>query len=137
MPIDIQDKFREGDLVTNGENTGRVYRNLNRRTREYFLTVKVTEGPDKVKVWDHLWRGYRPLIDWKDGTVMNECERCDRKFLSRPNVLSTLGNTVVPLDSYCTTCAPIGRQIKEQQARDAGSLGESARARDWNASRRR
>lgn len=106
MRRDTLPRFREVDVVTDGDgNTGLVVSCLNHRTRETFLSVRVTHGP-KQGQWDKLYL-YTPFLDHDGGTVRTTCVHCDRSFLATPRVLEGLNGTVLPRQSMCRTCQPV------------------------------
>lgn len=103
MPRDRRLPLIDGDRCTDGRgNVGSARKCLNRTTREWFIGVKVIEGPDK-NTWGQPYQ-FTPEIDHVGGTSRQECDRCRRPFLSRVRVLTDLGGYTVPRDTHCRTC---------------------------------
>ncbi len=94
----IEDRFRAGDAVTDSDgNAGRVVSCRNTSTGEWFLSVRVTEGPKKGR-WDQVYR-YAPQLDHEGGTLRTTCLTCERAFLATVRKLSDLGGYVLPVQA--------------------------------------
>lgn len=105
------ERFIEHDAAIDCDgNTGRVVNCFNKSRREYFLSIKVIDGPRKGQ-WDKLYR-YTPKIDHDGGTLRTDCLTCGRGFLAVPRVLADLGGMQVPKQAYCRTCLPLGQKTE-------------------------
>lgn len=94
-----------GDYVTDDRgNFGFARLSQNHTTKEHFIGVIITEGPDKPNRFGKSWH-FRPLLDHPGGTLDARCQRCDRPFKGTPQVLQSLGGTIVIKEDCCRTCS--------------------------------
>ena len=125
MPRERRLPFVDGDRCSDGRgNIGSVRRCLNASTREYFLGIKIIEGPNKG-AWGKSY-DFTPEIDHEGGTSRQTCHRCDRPFLSRVRVLGDLGGYTVPRDLTCLTCTGLERGSARPDQEPESYLGSQA-----------
>lgn len=96
-----EDRFREGDVVTKGDETGRVVQLRNRRTGEPFLTVWIHSGPRKNQR-EYPWKGWTPRLDHGTNEGTKYCANCRREFAGER------------LEVLCRTCVRPMRPAVDQ-----------------------
>lgn len=122
--------FQEGDEVVKGDERGRIVMVANRSTGELFPLVWIQHGPRKHQR-EYPRLGWTVELDWSTDGPRAQCAECEREF--RRPVPEADGVREV----FCQSCTKAMERANRGRARHAGSLGEAARARDWNATLRR
>ena len=127
MPRITIERFQEGDLVSKGNEHGKVVTCTNRQTGEQFVMVWIQDGPRK-NTREYPRHGWIVELDWSPDGPRAICSDCEREF-RRPTVEEDGVRQI-----FCRQCQRQLDATNDARAANAGSLGETIRGRDWRRS---